>query len=171
MARPYTGNKDAPAKGKRPGLEKFADIMEFLAGVKNIGTYNVRLMRSAPKGMTMNSPGAGKWMSVHATGRAVDLEWKDRAKVLQTIDFLEKNADALGIEEIHDYFHTGPAGQWGRGWRCNRDGKPGWKIYDAKNNAGTPGGKWIHVEISPAMADSPEKVDAVFKQLFSAPQK
>ena len=168
MARPYTGNADAPAKGKRPGMEQFAGAMEFFFGLNNIGTFNVRLMRSAPKGTTMNSPGAGKWMSVHATGRAVDLGWKNRQKVLEAIDFLEKNADTLGIEEIHDYFHTGPAGQWGRGWRCNRNGKPGWKIYDAKNNAGTPGGKWIHVEISPEMADSPAKVDAAFKKIFSS---
>jgi hypothetical protein len=32
----------------------------------------------------------------------------------------------------------------------------GIRIFDAKNNAGTPGGRWLHVELSPAMADDPK---------------
>jgi len=167
MARPYTGNSDAPATGTRPGLNGFIKAVtethktlmgnQSFWGLKNIGTFSNRLMRSAPAGMSPSNPDYKKWVSVHATGRAVDLGWDDRGKAEDFIKFLEKNADALGIEEIHDYFYSGPAGQWGRGWRCNRNGVAGWKIYDSKDNAGTPGGHWVHVEISPSMAADEKK--------------
>lgn len=166
MTRPYTGNSDAPASGKKEGLEKFVDLCQFFWKFSNLGTYSNRLMRSAPAGITPASPDYKKWVSVHATGRACDLGWADRQKALDFIGFLENNADALEIEEIHDYYYTGPSGQWGRGWRCNRNGVAGWKIYDANDNAGTPGGKWVHVEISPRMANDPNLVGETFKQVF-----
>lgn len=163
MARPYTGNSDAPAKGKRAGLEKFVELCAKQFGMKNLGTYNVRLMRSAPAG---TKPDDKNWLSVHATGRAADLGWDKRVKAIDLIEFLEHYADALEIEEIHDYFYTGPKGQWGRGWRCNRKGKPGWKIYDSADNAGTPGGKWVHFELSPKMADNAALVEKTFKDII-----
>jgi hypothetical protein len=176
MARPYTGNADAPASGTRPGLNGFikaaTEKRKTMAGevsfwgLTNIGTFSNRLMRSAPAGLTPASPDYKKWVSVHATGRAVDLGWTDRAKAEDFCRFLEKHADALGIEEIHDYDYVGPSGQWGRGWRCNRNGVAGWKIYDANDNAGTPGGDWIHVEISPAMAADEKKAYDTFKAEF-----
>lgn len=176
MARPYTGNADAPAKGTRPGLngfikaatEKRKTLMGEVSiwGLNNIGTFVNRLMRSAPAGITESHPDYKKWVSVHATGRAVDLGWTDRAKAEDFINFLEKHADALGIEEIHDYFYTGPEGQWGRGWRCNRNGVAGWKIYNASENAGTPGGQWVHIEISPTMAADEKKAYDIFKAEF-----
>lgn len=168
MARQYTGNSDAPAKGKRAGLEKFVELCAKHFGVKNMGTYNVRLMRSAPKG---TKPDDKNWLSVHATGRAADLGWSKRPDGIELIDFLEDNADKLEVEEIHDYFFTGPKGQWGRGWRCNRKGKPGWKVYDSSDNAGTPGGKWVHVELSPKMADNPALVEKAFKDIFAELEK
>ena len=32
----------------------------------------------------------------------------------------------------------------------------GIKIFNAKDNAGTPGGRWIHVELNEAMSDDKE---------------
>lgn len=164
MARPYTGNADAPGKGERPGLSTFIANAKFIWGFKNLGTFSNRLMRSAPAGIKEGSADYKKWVSVHATGRAVDLGWSDRAKALEFIAFIEKYADQLGIEEIHDYFYAGPAGQWGRGWRCNRNGVAGWKIYDSKENAGTPGGQWVHIELSPQFADNPALVTKAFAE-------
>lgn len=161
MGRPYTGNADAPGKGERPGLSTFIANAKFIWGFKNLGTFTVRLMRSAPAGLKEGSADWKKWVSVHATGRAVDLGWSDRTKALEFLAFIEKYADQLGIEEIHDYFYTGPAGQWGRGWRCDR---AAWKIYDANSNAGTPGGQWIHIELSPQFADNPALVTKAFTE-------
>ena len=146
MVMPYTGNSD-PSEGPRPGTTKFAEIM-VNRGFRNLGIWANRPMRGSTR------------LSVHATGRAVDLGYdpKKAATVGAYCLWLEANHVALGIEEIHDYSGTSKAGteKWGRGFRCNRNGKPGWKDWSETDNGGTPGGKWIHVELSPAMADDPK---------------
>jgi hypothetical protein len=158
MPRKYTGNSDGAAKGKRPGTEKFVDICEVLYKFKNLGTWVVRDMRGKP----------GQ-LSVHATGRAMDLgydtkKWS-RQQLESLCDTLVKYADDLGIEEIHDYSYKGPTGVFGRGWRNSRNA---WKVYDAKDNAGTPGGKWLHIEIEPSFADDPKKVKAAWDKVLAA---
>jgi hypothetical protein len=97
---------------------------------------------------------------VHATGRAVDLGYQNRDNALILWNFLLNNTAQLGIEEIHDYAYRWPnqdpkdTTAWGAGYRCSRgEGLAGVKIFNAKDNAGTPGGRWLHVELSPAMAD------------------
>jgi hypothetical protein len=148
--RPYTGTKDGAAKGKRKGTEKFVDLLEFFFKTKNLGTWVVRDMRGKP----------GQ-LSVHATGRASDNGHGNVKKLEELADGLAAHADLLGIEEIHNYSY----GKFGRGWRCDRHA---WKVYaNEKESAGSIGGKWIHVELTPEMADDPKKVEEAFKQMFS----
>jgi len=142
--RKYTG-WDGDAKGRRKGTQKFIDWVIFLNGkkIKNLGSFQVRNMR-----------GKGK-PSVHGTGRAVDFGFQNREDGLALIDFLVRNNEELGIELIVDYYPE----PFGRGWCCDR---LSWKNYTSKTVAGAPFGKWIHVEISPLVADNPEWFDAVF---------
>lgn len=143
--RPYTGTTDGAAAGKRPGTEWLARALRARWGFTNLGTWVVRDMRGRP----------GQ-LSVHATGRALDSGYMNtvaaRNKAVEVANWLADNADALGIEEIHDYAH----GRYGRGWRCSR-GK--WKTYTAKDNAGSINGRWLHIELTPQMADNAKKLN------------
>ena len=170
--RPYTGF-DKIGRSVPPGVEKFMDLLNRRWGLTNLGILTVRAMRSAPAQFQNKNaaqleklPDYKKWMSVHATGRAIDAGYSNRKTALEAWEWCLAHATELGIEEIHDYFYAGPAGQWGRGWRCNRNGVAGWKIYDANDNAGTPGGQWVHIEISPAMAADEKKAYDIFKAEF-----
>jgi hypothetical protein len=123
----------------------------------NLGTYSNRRMNNAKANADPTNP---KYLSVHATGRAVDLGYANRDNALALWNFLLANTAQLGIEEIHDYAYKWPQQDpkdktaWGAGYRNSRgEGLAGVKIFTAKDNAGTPGGKWLHVELSPAMAD------------------
>ena len=145
MTRPYTGTKDGAASGKRAGLEQFVrEIVKVSDGALwNNGTWVVRNMRGKES------------LSVHATGRAVDLSYRKVGKLGKVdgrkhaeaiMDFLVANAKRLQIECILDYFPQ----PHGRGWRCDRGT---WQNYTSKTISGAPGGDWIHVEISPKLAD------------------
>lgn len=166
----YTGF-DKVATNKLAGTEKFVELCQRRWAFGNLGTLNVRLMRSAPKGMTLSSPDAKKYMSVHATGRAADISFPDtkegRAKAVQAMNWFVANYEALGIEEVHDYSGLTKAGcgEWGRGWRCNRNGKPAWKDWTAQDNGGTPKAKWIHVELSPEFAVDAVKLETAWRAL------
>lgn len=149
VGRPYTGNTD-PAAGARPGTIRFQDYMRFLFQMKNLGIYANRAIRG------------GQALSVHATGRACDLGGGPN-QIIAAITFLERHADELGVEEIHDYGNRVQQGQHGAGWRCDRHA---WKIYD-KPTIGSPGAQWVHYEISPAMADNPSAVDTAFKAILT----
>lgn len=105
-------------------------------------------------------------LSVHATGRAVDLSYRkmpDKGKAdgrkhaEAFMELLVANNRILGIELILDYM---PAG--GRGWRCDRQT---WLNYTSPGLHGSPNGDWLHIEISPRMADSPQAVAAAFASL------
>ena len=156
MSRKYTGY-DATAPGKRAGMERFVQLLSahFNGGVWNNGTWVVR---------NMNTPGKAK-PSVHSTGRAADLSWRSNKgkgfgnyqASLVVPEFLVAHAEALLIEEIHDY-HLAP---FGRGWRCDRSA---WKIYE-KNTIGSPGGDWYHVEIAPTYADDPGYYERIFAEI------
>ena len=147
---PYTGNKDANPKGKAtPGAKKLLEILHNKWGFKNLGIYAYRQMRGS------------NFISVHGTGRAFDAGYKQSQQelVTQICDWLADNHVALGIEEIHQYVW----GTHGRGFRCNRDGKPGWKEWDAENNGG-PGGYWLHIEVSPTFAQNPRLIVQAWKK-------
>ena len=157
MARKYTGTSDGPAPGKRAGLEEFVKQVATLSGgaLWNNGTWVVRNMRGKES------------LSVHATGRAVDMSWRKlgnkgvadgRGQARRTINRLVANADLLQIECILDYFPD----PHGRGWRCDRGT---WQVYTKPTISGAPSGDWFHIEISPEMADSPQKVVDAFAKL------
>lgn len=156
MTRVYLGNKDGAAKGKLAGTEAFMDHLEYLYKFSNLGTWVVREMRGRP----------GQ-LSVHASARALDAGYtkKQRDLAVKICEFMTtgKNSEILGLQAIHDYAFTGPSGQWGRGWQNDRNA---WKTYDAKSNAGTPGGLWLHFELDPSHAKDAKKVAAAFKAVL-----
>lgn len=158
MNRPYTGTKDGIAKGKRAGTELWVKEIRALSGgaLWNNGTWGVRDIR-----------GTRGVLSVHATGRAMDLSYrkignkgvpKGRQETMKVLRLIVPNAELLGIECILDYFPQ----PWGRGWRCDRNA---WQRYTRKTISGAPGGDWLHIEISPTYADNPELVRQSFAQL------
>jgi hypothetical protein len=148
--RKYTGF-DRVASGYLAGTERFKNMVLFLHGgkLKNYGSFQVRKIRGSDK------------MSVHATGRAIDFGYTNREDGLAFADFCVRNAEAFGIEAIHDYRY----GSWGRGWYCNRGD---WSVYKKKTIGN--GGNWIHVELSPAVANDAAYVDAVFACLLKPVQ-
>lgn len=172
--RPYTAF-DKIAKTALPGTVALADLMGRRWGFQNLGMLQVRVMRSAPKEFQKMSiqqlaatPGAKKWMSIHATGRAVDLGWTNRQTALEAWEWLLEYATELGIEEVHDYFHKSKkmSKRWGRGYRCSRADKAGGVLeWSAENNGGSPGGKWLHIELSPAMAADGDRFVEAWKSL------
>ncbi|MGA1036676.1 MAG: peptidoglycan-binding protein [Ilumatobacteraceae bacterium] len=156
--RPYTGwNGDA--KGRRAGTEKLIQLIVAHTGKNlwNNGSWGVRSKRGK------SSP------SIHGTGRAFDLSWRNMGEhkgsgryehAVAVMDLLVENADALGIEAVFDYY---PA-PFGRGWKCDRDA---WTVYDKQAFHGAPGGDWIHVEVSDAVADDPARMEQVWNEIVS----
>jgi hypothetical protein len=156
VARKYTGNSDGNHGGPREGTQELLRLASKRWGFTNLGIYSNRRMNNFQAAADPDNP---KWLSVHATGRAVDLGYKNRAHAVAFWNFLIFNTEQLGIEEIHDYAYRNPKQSekdklaWGAGYRCSRgEGLAGIKIFTSKDNAGTPGGRWIHVELNPEMA-------------------
>jgi len=150
--RQYTGNTDGVAKGLRPGMKVWIqEVIDLSDGVLwNNGAFAVREMRSKSS------------LSVHATGRAVDLSYRGkkggRKKAVDVMRLLVRYADEVGLEAILDYFPK----PHGRGYRCDR---AGWSRYRRPTISGAPGGDWIHCEVSPEFADSPKKVRQGFAKI------
>jgi hypothetical protein len=114
-------------------------------------------------------------LSVHATGYAADLKYKDEAQAREMWDWflgsseLGQHSKILGISEIHWYNF----GTWGAGYRCSRgEGKKGVKIFTATDNAGSRPGSpnWLHIEIDPAMARDADKFEAAWRSLPKPPK-
>jgi hypothetical protein len=100
-------------------------------------------------------------LSVHATGYAADLKYKDEAQARIIWDWFLANSKALGLCELHWYAY----GDYGAGYRCSRgEGKKGVKIYTADNNAGSYQGSpnWLHIELAD---QTPEHFEQVFRAL------
>jgi len=157
MNRPYTGNRDGAAKGLRPGTRVFIEEVIKLSNgaLWNNGDFGIRNMRSKQS------------LSVHATGRAVDLSYRrmgnkgvknGRREAVRICKILTEHADLLGLEAILDYFPK----PHGRGWHCSRGA---WSAYKQHVISGAPSGDWLHLEISPEMADSPVKMREAFETL------
>jgi hypothetical protein len=156
--RVYTGNKDGAAKSLRPGMKVFInEVIKLSNGALwNNGDWGVRPMRGKES------------LSVHATGRAVDLSYRHmppkkgikngRIEALRVLKIVEANAEALGVEAIFDYIVK----PHGRAWMCDR-GK--WLNYKKKTIHGGGSGDWLHFEISPTMADDPTKMKEAFANL------
>lgn len=165
MPRKYTGNTDGNYGGPRPGTLELLRLASK-RGFTNKGHYANRRMNNFQAAADPTNP---KFLSVHATGRAIDLGYTNRAAAMAFWEFLLLNTRQLGIEAIHDYHYRNPAQSpkdrraWGRGYRCSRgEGVDGVKIFTASDNAGSPGARHIHVELSPAMADNPAKFRAAW---------
>ena len=157
-ARPYIGNSDGPSAGPRAGMNEFIKQVIHHSGgaLWNNGSYARRDMKGKPGSL-----------SVHATGRAVDLSYRGSARrpnasrkaAIPIIKKLVQNANELGIEMVIDYMPK----PWGRSWRCDRQA---WKKYSKPTISGAPGGDWFHIEITPQAADSVIFVKAAFLKVF-----
>jgi hypothetical protein len=158
MKRPYTGNKDGVAAGEHPQLTALIKelVKAYSPALWSNGSFGVRNMKGKES------------LSVHATGRAVDISWRNmgdkkrgvakggRKYATEAMEYLIKHADALGIEMIIDYF---PAPH-GRAAKCDRD--MAWLKYDKPTVSGAPTGDWFHVEVDGKK--SSEQIKAVFAQ-------
>ena len=171
MARPYPYYPAFDGKKAGAGTEKLVELCGKRWKATNMGIYSARLMRNShTEGKKIGDPGMEKYLSVHATGAAVDLGYTDRKVGLAMWDWLLAHTLELGIEEIHDYAFDANAKDgkpgYGRGFRCSRgEGEAGVKIYNEKDNAGSFGGKWLHLELSPEMAKDAAKFEAAWRSL------
>ena len=155
--RQYTGNSDGAAPKKRAGMDAFIKEMIWAGqgAIWDNGSYGIRPMRGSEA------------LSVHATGRAVDLSYRpsekrklaNRKEALALINKIVPVANDLGIEMIIDYMPQ----PFGRAWRCDRQA---WSKYSKPTVHGAPGGDWFHIEITPQAADSPIFVKAAFLKAF-----
>lgn len=160
MARPYTGTKDAVHRAPRAGTKGVYDWLRYLFSLSGLGLFADRDIRDK----------TGK-KSVHATWRAMDLGGSP-AQLKKAIEWVYANRGILGIEAIHDYagnFVPNPRGH-GSAYKCDRDNGGllgGWKVYSVPT-LGSKGATWIHIEISPAMADKTRAdIDALFTDLVA----
>ena len=146
--RAYTG-WNGNADKITPGLDLLIRIVTRRTDstLRSLGAWGVRPKRGK------ESP------SVHGTGRAVDLGWTNRKRSLATIERLIAIADEIGLELAIDYFPP----EHGRAWRCDRNE---WKNYTRHTVDGAPGGRWYHLEISPAMANNPQAMKAALDKAF-----
>jgi hypothetical protein len=149
MPAKYTGF-DGNVKAPRPTMDIWIRNAVEVSGLKNLGSWVVRDVR----GKTTSS--------VHGTGRAVDLGYsgikEGRKKCLALINLLIENADVLGVELILDYLPK----PHGRGWKADRNA---WQRYEKPTISGAPGGRWIHVEISPTLLGNMRAVNQGWNDL------
>lgn len=158
--RDYTGF-DGFADAKRPGLEGLVAAMQNASGsqVWSNGTLGRRKKRGSE-----NSSAMSGW-SIHSTGRAADISrraWSgrpgcSRADMVKVCEWLVSVAEIIGLEYLADYEFS-DNGAAGRGWRCDRDA---WQTYRPGVIKGGGSGDWLHLELSPATADSVEWIDGV----------
>jgi hypothetical protein len=155
--RQYTGNSDGASPKRRAGMDAFIKEMIWAGqgAIWDNGSYGIRPMRGSEA------------LSVHATGRAVDLSYRpsekrklaNRKDALALINKIVPIANDLGIEMIIDYMPQ----PFGRAWRCDRQA---WQKYSKPTVHGAPGGDWFHIEITPQAADSAIFVKAAFLKAF-----
>lgn len=159
-SRPYTGNSDGAAAGPIPGMDEWIrQAIKYSNGALwNNGSWGVRDMKG----------NAGS-LSVHATGRAVDLSYRksdkyplaNRKGAVAFLNTVLANANELGIEQVLDYFPQ----KFGRGWRCDRQR---WSAYSKPTIGGAPGGDWLHFEVSPMFVKQPANlIQQAFKRVFT----
>jgi hypothetical protein len=123
----------------------------------NNGSWGVRDMRGSAN------------LSVHATGRAVDLSYRksekyplaNRKGAIAFLNIVIANANELGVECVLDYFPK----PFGRGYRCDRQA---WKSYSKPEIHQAPGGDWLHFEVSPMFVKQPANlIQQAFKRVFT----
>lgn len=165
MPRKYPYYPSFDGKGPQPGTEKFVELCAKRWKTKNIGIYVNRLMRNDhTKNMKLGDPGYEKFLSVHATGAAADIQYSNETVAREMWDWFLEHSEALGICEIHWYAF----GDYGAGYRCSRgEGKAGVKIFTKTDNAGSYEGspKWLHVEISSELSKDATKLENIWRSL------
>jgi hypothetical protein len=155
----YDGGKETP------GIRKLIDLMSRRYGCTSLGTYVVRNMRNSSQ---------RPQLSVHATGAALDAQYKDEKQARAIWDWLlgssiidgktVEHSQRLGLVELHWYAY----GDYGAGYRCSRgEGKAGVKIFTATDNAGSYQGspRWFHIELSKEMAADAAKFETAWRSL------
>ena len=163
MPRKYPFWPSWDGKATSPVIKNLFQRCNKRWGFTNLGMYVNRPMRGS------------KNLSVHATGWAIDLGYPKtragRAKAVEAWNWLIEHTEELRICEIHDYSYLNPKQDpkdktaWGRGYRCSRgEGVKGVKVFTKTDNAGTPGGAWLHVEVSNDW-ESPEAFEAAWRAL------
>lgn len=163
-ARDYIGNADGPSPKRRAGMDEWIKqaIAHSDGALWNNGSYMIRDMK-----------GRVGSLSVHATGRAVDLSFRkrpenpnaNRKNAMAFLRVVMANANELGVQAVLDYWPE----PHGRGWNCSRQK---WLKYTKPTIKGSPRGDWFHIEISPQAADSVIWVKAAFLKVFGEiPQK
>jgi hypothetical protein len=165
MTRPYPYFPAYDGGKETPGIRKLLELMTKRYGTKSLGTYVVRNMKNGS-----NPP----QLSVHATGAALDAQYKDETQARAIWDWFlgssiidgktGQHSERMGIVEIHWYAY----GDYGAGYRCSRgEGKAGVKIFTATDNAGSYQGlpRWFHIELSKEMAADAAKFEAAWRSL------
>ena len=158
-SRPYTGNSDGAVDAPLPGMDEYIrQCIKYGGGAFwNNGSWGIRDMRGSTN------------LSVHATGRAVDLSYRpsekhptaNRKSAIAFLNIVIANANELGVEQVLDYFPKA----FGRGWRCDRQA---WKSYSKPEIHGAPDGDWLHIEVSPAFVKQPANlIQQAFKRVFT----
>ena len=154
MPRKYPFYPSWNGRKASPVLEQFVKNMKARWGFSNLGIYANRTMRGSEN------------LSVHATGWACDVGYTDRKIGVAAFDWLIAHTKELRIAEIHDYAYKAPGATkaWGRSYRCSRgEGVKGVKVQDGPA-LGSPGGKWLHVEIENTWT-SAEEFQAAWKAI------
>lgn len=168
MPRPYPYFPAFDGKKTQEGTKKFIELCAARFKTKSLGAYNNRLMRNShTAGKKLGDPGMEKWLSVHATGAAVDLQYPNPETRVAMWKWMIAHTAELGLVEIHDYAYDNDKADkkpgYGRGFRCSRgENEAGVKIYNEKDNAGSFGGKWFHFELAPDFAKDPAKMQAAW---------
>ena len=156
MPRKYPYYPAWDGKKTQPVTTKLVELMNKRWGTTNLGTYVNRQMRGSDN------------LSVHATGFAADIKYKDEAQARIIWDWFlgssvidgkkVEHSLVLGLCELHWYSY----GEYGAGFRCSRsEGKAGVKIFTATDNAG-PGDGWLHFELAD---QTPEHFEAAWRSL------
>ena len=152
MTRKYSYYPAWDGKDESAIIAKAVELCGRRWHTRSLGTYVNRDMRDKP----------GE-KSVHATGFAADIGYKDEAQAREIWDFFVTNSKALGVCEVHWYRYGRNKGKFGAGYRCSRgEGRDGVKVYNtAAESAGT-GGSWLHIELE---EQDPAEWEAKFRAL------
>ena len=105
MTRKYSYYPSFDGKGAQPGTEKLAALCAARWKTKNIGIYSNRLMKNdKTAGKKIGDPGMEKFLSVHATGAALDCQYANETVAKEMWNwFLGKSeagehSEILGLE-------------------------------------------------------------------------
>jgi hypothetical protein len=148
VARKYLYYPAYDGKKASPVMERLLSLMSRRWGFKNLGIYANRPVRN---------PQAKGALSTHATGWALDAGHSDPKVLEEAFLWLVQYSKELRLSENHQYSF----GKFGRGYRCSRgEGMKGVKVFTASDNAGSIGGKWLHVELDNTWGNDAAAADA-----------